>query len=165
MSVNDYQPHVLVLPEDDANRQVVNGFLLDPSLNQRAIQALPIAGGWPKVHADLSASQVALLRRYPKRHLVLLIDFDGEVAERTQRFKEAIPEDVQDRVYLLGTLDEPEPLRKACGVSLEKVGEQLAQACALDEVGLWGHEMLQHNQPEVQRLIQNVKPFLFRQLA
>ena len=29
MSVNKYQPHVLVLPEDDANRQLANGFLLD----------------------------------------------------------------------------------------------------------------------------------------
>lgn len=29
MSVNRYQPHVLVLPEDDANRQLANGFVLD----------------------------------------------------------------------------------------------------------------------------------------
>jgi hypothetical protein len=29
MSVNKYHPHVLVLPEDDANRQLANGFLLD----------------------------------------------------------------------------------------------------------------------------------------
>lgn len=28
MSVNKYKPHVLVLPEDDANRQLANGFLL-----------------------------------------------------------------------------------------------------------------------------------------
>jgi hypothetical protein len=50
VSVNVFKPHVLVLPEDDANRQIVNGFLLDPSLNLRAIQALPIAkvcGGMP----------------------------------------------------------------------------------------------------------------------
>ena len=33
MSVNVYKPHVLVLPEDDADRQIANGFLLDPSLN------------------------------------------------------------------------------------------------------------------------------------
>lgn len=162
MSVNVFQPHLMVLPEDDANRQIVNGFLLDPSLNQRAIQPLPIAGGWGKVREDLSASQAAQLRKYPKRHLVLLIDFDGQVAERTESFQEAIPEDVRDRVYVLGTRDEPEPLRKDCGVSLEKIGEQLAHACAHGEAGLWDHSMLQHNRAEVARLIQNVKPFLFR---
>ncbi|KAM3090094.1 hypothetical protein ACKFKG_30775 [Phormidesmis sp. 146-35] len=32
MSIDKYQPHLLVLPEDDANRQVAIGFLLDPSL-------------------------------------------------------------------------------------------------------------------------------------
>lgn len=101
MSVNVFQPHLVVLPEDDANRQIINGFLLDPSLNQRAIQPLPIAGGWGKVRDDLSASQADQLRKYPKRHLVLLIDFDGQVAERTQSFQEAIPDDVRDRVYVL----------------------------------------------------------------
>lgn len=162
MSVNRELPHVMVLPEDDANRQLVNGFLLDPSLNQRAIQALPIAGGWAKVRDDLSAVQVAQLRKYPKRHLVLLIDFDGHFAERMHNFQEFIPDDVRDRVYLLGTRDEPEPLRRACGVSLEKIGEQLANACANDEQGLWGHAMLAHNQAEVGRLIANVKKFLFK---
>ncbi len=26
MSVNKYKPHVLILPEDDADRQIANGF-------------------------------------------------------------------------------------------------------------------------------------------
>ncbi|MDD2610960.1 MULTISPECIES: hypothetical protein [Giesbergeria] len=162
MSVNAYQLHVLVLPEDDANRQIVNGFLLDPSLNERAIQVLPIAGGWAKVRDDFVTVHVPQLRKYPKRHLVLLIDFDGQVDDRMQIFQKACPADVRERVYLLGTQDEPEPLRKACGVSLEKIGEQLGQACAAGAVGLWGHTMLVHNQAELQRLIENVKPFLFR---
>lgn len=162
MNVNRHMPHVIVLAEDDANRQIVNGFLLDPSLNQRAIQPLPVAGGWAKVREEVSATQVAQLRKYPDRHLVLLIDFDGDVVERTRSFQKVIPEDVRDRVYLLGTQVEPEPLRKACGFPLEKIGEQLANACANEEMGLWGHAMLIHNQAEVGRLIKNVKPFLFR---
>lgn len=162
MSVNVYQPHVLVLPEDDANRQIVNGFLLVPALNHRAIQALPIAGGWAKVRDDFVASHVPPLRKYQNRHLVLLIDFDGLVDDRLQQFQQACPGDVRERVYLLGTRDEPEPLRKACGISLEKIGEQLGQACAADEPGLWTHEMLTHNQAEINRLIENVRPFLLR---
>ena len=162
MKVNKERPHVLVLPEDDANRQIVNGFLLDPSLNERAIQVLPIAGGWVKVRENMCTTQATQLRNFPNRHLVLLIDFDGHVIERTQMFEEAIPADVRDRVYLLGTQVEPERLRKACRVSWEKIGEQLANACANGEQGLWGHAMLVHNQAEVGRLIANVKPFLFK---
>lgn len=48
MSVNNYKPHLLVLPEDEANRQLANGFLQDFSLNLRCIQVLPIAGGWAR---------------------------------------------------------------------------------------------------------------------
>jgi hypothetical protein len=29
MSVNKYQPHVLLLPEDDANTELANGFVLE----------------------------------------------------------------------------------------------------------------------------------------
>lgn len=162
MSVNVYKPHVIVLPEDDANREIVNGFLLDPSLQERAIQVLPVAGGWVKVRSEFEDSHTQKLRKYPERHLVLLIDFDGQEINRRQSFLQVVPSDVRERVYLLGTRDEPEPLRQECGTSLENVGEQLAKSCARGEVGLWGHIMLQHNQAEVDRLIQNVKPFLFK---
>jgi hypothetical protein len=48
MSVNKYEDHVLVLPEDDANRQIANGFILNSNVKERAIQVLPIADGWDK---------------------------------------------------------------------------------------------------------------------
>lgn len=163
MSVNKFQPHVMVLPEDDANRQMVNGFLLAPSLNARAIQVLLVADGWVNVFERFKTSHIGPLRKYPDRHLVLLIDFDGQVEDRMTRFQQTCPDDVRDRVYLLGVRDEPEPLRKDCGVSLEKIGERLGQACADGEEGLWAHTMLAHNQAELNRLIANVKPFLFNQ--
>ncbi|WP_306603351.1 hypothetical protein [Azonexus sp.] len=92
MSVNLYKPHVLVLPEDDANRQLANGFLQDPALNLRAIQVLPIAGGWSKVRDDFVSTHLSQLRNYALRHLVLLIDFDGQVATRLKHFNDAFPE-------------------------------------------------------------------------
>jgi hypothetical protein len=49
MGINRYKPHLLVLPEDDSNRQIANGFILNPSLNERLIQVLPPTGGWTKV--------------------------------------------------------------------------------------------------------------------
>lgn len=49
MRNNKHKPHILVLPEDDANRQIAIGFTQDPYLNGWAIQVLKPAGGWKKV--------------------------------------------------------------------------------------------------------------------
>jgi hypothetical protein len=50
MSVNRDKPHVYVLPEDDANRQLANGFFAEVDWNrQRQMQVLPPAGGWIEV--------------------------------------------------------------------------------------------------------------------
>lgn len=45
-------PHVLVLPEDDANRQLANGFLLDGFLSGRQMLVLEVAGGWTEDKED-----------------------------------------------------------------------------------------------------------------
>ena len=79
MSVNRYRPHVLVLPEDDANRQLANGFLLDRALSTRSIQVLEEVGGWNEVLDHFLSDHVAAMDRYPQRSMVLLIDFDRDV--------------------------------------------------------------------------------------
>jgi hypothetical protein len=43
--MNKYRPHVIVIPEDDANRQIANGFLLHPAIATRAVGVMPPAGG------------------------------------------------------------------------------------------------------------------------
>lgn len=161
MSVNNHKPHVIVLPEDDANRQIANGFLLDPSIKLRNIQVLNPAGGWGKVLDRFLDDHVAELRKWPQRHLVLLIDFDGVVDSRTEQFASQFPEDVRDRVFLLGTQGEPEPLRKQYGDSLESIGKALATECYRDETKLWNHPLLAHNAAERMRLNAKVKPILF----
>lgn len=161
MSVNNEKPHVLVLPEDDANRQMANGFLLDPSIKPRNIQVLPPARGWGKVLDSFVKEHVAKLRTYPGRHLVLLIDFDEHMEERQQRFRESIPEDLQDRVFLLGTQSEPEPLRKKCGDKLENIGKKLATECFHNKTELWRHPLLAHNAKERTRLNEKVRSILF----
>jgi hypothetical protein len=58
--INRYQPHILVLPEDDANSQLANGFLLE--LDQSAltkIQVLPEASGWRVVLNSFESDHVA----------------------------------------------------------------------------------------------------------
>ena len=67
MSVNKYQPHVLVLPEDDANRQLANGFHLQVAwTRQRQMQVLPVAGGWNEVLNLFKSEHVLEMDRCPK---------------------------------------------------------------------------------------------------
>jgi len=109
MSVNRYQPHILVLPEDDANRQLANGFLLDiPNIGQ--IQILAEAGGWTQVRDRFVSDHIDGMRKYDGRFMVLLIDFDDHV-NRLKTVKARIPNDLVDKVFILGTLSEPEALR------------------------------------------------------
>ncbi len=65
MSVNKYYPHLLVLPEDDANRQLANGFLLDPSLMARRIQVIEEVGGWMQVLEHFISDHVNGMDRHP----------------------------------------------------------------------------------------------------
>jgi hypothetical protein len=91
MSVNKYQPHILVLPEDDANRQLANGFVLD--LDQallNRIRVLEEAGGWTGVLERFISDHVADMERFTERFMVLLIDFDGSEG-RLQDAKARIP--------------------------------------------------------------------------
>ena len=113
MSVNKDQPHVLVLPEDDANRQLANEFHLQVDWNRlRQMQVLRVAGGWNEVLNLFGAEHVVRMNRWPERFMVLLIDFDGN-ADRIRKAKAVIPDHLTDRVFVLGTWTEPEALRKA----------------------------------------------------
>ena len=161
MGVNRYKPHVWVVPEDDACRQLANGFVLHPSLDAIPIDIKPAAGGWPKVLTKLSREYIIGLRDYALRHLVLLIDFDNNVEERTKHFREQFPKDLYGRIYLLGSRSAPEPLRRDFGQSFEKIGQLLADDCANKTNASWGNELLRHNIPELDRLTTSVRNILF----
>lgn len=169
MSVNRFAPHLQVLPEDDANRQFMNGVQLNPRIKPRQLQVLQPLGGWVIVLDQLSDCAVVRdLENNTQRHLLLLIDFDQHYADRWQLYqdkKAALPAGVADRVYLLGCLDEPETFKSACPPrrALEQLGRELADDCDPPPVGnLWQHAHLQHNAGEVARLVAQVRPFLFR---
>lgn len=159
MSVNRYQPHVLVLPEDDANRQLANGFILDQSLSTRKIQVLEPAGGWNEVLDRFKSDHVNAMDRYDKRFTVLLIDFDGQ-AGRLNNAQAIIPDRLKDRVFILGTWSEPEALRQDLG-SYEAIGLAMAKDCREETDTIWGHKLLLHNASELNRLRECVRPILF----
>jgi hypothetical protein len=160
MSINKHIPHILVLPEDDANRQIANGFILDLNLNSRAIQILPEARGWKDVLEKFTNEYASTMRQYPYRMIALLIDFD-EDEDRLIYVKNHIPNDLKNRVFVLGVFSEPERLRKDIKKSFENIGEALAKDCADNTNELWGHNLLKHNKSELDRIISSVKPFLF----
>lgn len=165
---NKFKKHLWVLPEDDANRQLVNGMAQNVDLDPRCIDVLPPAGGWLNVLAVLTdPSMIHKLQSNSERHLLLLIDFDQDHQKRWQIYQDKIallPLGVADRVYLLGCLDEPETFKATCPPrrSLEKLGLELSGDCApAPATNLWQHRHLQHNVSELARLVVNVKPFLF----
>jgi hypothetical protein len=159
--VNRYQPHVHVLPEDDANRQIANGFILDldPSVFAR-IQVLPEVGGWLELLNCFESDHVSGMDRYAGRHIVLVIDFDGTPG-RLNTAKNRIPERLIDRVFILGALSEPEALRSAGLGSFETIGRKMAKDCREKTDVTWRHALLWHNAGEIDRLRQNVRQILF----
>ncbi len=160
MSVNKHQPHLLVLPEDDANRQIAIGFINHLNVNNSAIQIVPIAEGWKKAVEQLTDVYAPGMRQFPQRRIVLLIDFDKD-ENRLSYVKSQIPVDLKERVFVLGAQSNPENLRKATKKSFEKIGKALAKDCSDNTNELWEHELLTHNKPELERMVSSVKSFLF----
>jgi hypothetical protein len=156
---NKYLPHLHILPEDDANREFANGFLLDDRVRERNIQVLKPAGGWVK--AVDSIRSCGLLQN-PERRLLVLIDFDDNVETRLPEVLAGIPQDVVDRVYILGTATNPERLKVSMGMSLEKIGLEVARQCADRKDDLWKHALLQHNAAELARLTKDVRGIVIR---
>ncbi len=156
MSANRLKPHVLILPEDDANRQLANGF--ERGLRTRQFQVLPPAGGWPKIGPKFELAHIPEMRANPNRQMVLLVDFDKSKVRFDQIWK-SVPDDLLNRVFILGVWTNPEKLKHSR--SLESIGKELAIACKDDVPGDWNDELLRHNLPELERMRQSIGPILF----
>jgi hypothetical protein len=147
----------LVLPEDDANRQLANGFLKELDLpRQRKMQIDPPVGGWLAVLEHFASDHIPELNRYAERVVILLIDFDRD-EKRLEDARNRIPEGLRDRVFVLGVLSEPEDLRRP----FEEVGAAAARDCRDETDITWSHELLRDNASELARLREIVRPILF----
>jgi len=151
-----------VLPEDDANRQLANGFILDPFISNQ-VRILNVAGGWRSVLDSFTRNHSHAMETYPDRFMVLLIDFDGKEKRRNE-VKAEVPLNLRERVFVLGVLSEPEDLKKALG-SYESIGLALAKDCREGTDTTWRHELLRNNYEELARLRKYVSPILFKSLA
>lgn len=161
MAVNHYKPHVVVLVEDRANADIANGFLLEIGHRQRNVEVSRPCGGWLEVLKELER-QFEKLDRFPARRIVLVLDFDDQVENRTSLIRKKVPEQYRSRIFLLGCRFEPERLRTALGLSLERIGSTLSRECSDDELpeALWLHDHLSHNDGERRRLRAEVADFL-----
>ena len=160
-AANDELPHILVLPEDDANRDFARGFQLGLALDVSSrITIARNAKGWAKVRDKFRDNFVHEMRRWPKRRMILLFDFDEE-SSRREHVASAIPDDLRDRVFLIGVWSRPERLKIPGCRSREAIGRRLAEACLSDDRTFWQHELLQHNLQEVDRMARHLRPILF----
>ena len=155
---NKYVPHLHILPEDKANRDMALGFSEHPLVDGRRIKVLPVADGWRVAAEQLRGALGAGLREFPERRLLLLIDFDGD-SERRTKVVEGVPSEIVSRVYILGVSSEPERL-KANRWSFGEIGETIAQGCVDDAYGFWSGPLVIHNRSELERLRESVRPFV-----
>ena len=149
-----------VLPEDRANSELANGFVLGTSPTYCAIQILNEAGGWMVLIDLFESDYVPRMRGNPNRLMVLLLDFDNDI-NRLEYVQSRVPLDLADRVFVIGVLTEPEDLRKHFGPHYEAIGYGLAEDCRSATSLVWGHVLLQHNSAELARLNHQVRPILF----
>jgi hypothetical protein len=146
---NKYLPHLHILPEDDANRQVVNALLLGLGADTSRVKVFGPARGWSHVLEAFERDHEPGMRQYPERFVALVIDFDGD-PERLQLAKLKIPPDLANRVFIFGSFDEPECLKPLFG-SFDQIGERLGIECRHGLANVWNHPQLAINLPEVRR--------------
>lgn len=161
MSVNRFLPHVLIVPEDRADEQIANGFTMHDQVTLRQVQVMPPANGWPGVLDKFTTQYITYLRNNQKGYLILLIDFDNNYEKQRNRFQKAIPDDLNERVFVVGAKETPEALRQSLGNSYERIGAELAENCYKGVDGIWTHDHLKHNEPDRIKLLQSVKSILF----
>ncbi|MFP5270523.1 hypothetical protein [Coleofasciculus sp.] len=135
-------------------------FNLQTLITVLAIQVLPPAGGWQRTVEQFTNDYAPTMRKLSQRMMVLLIDFDNR-ENRLSYVESQIPDDLKEKVFILGVQSEPENLKRDINKSFEEIGDVLAQDCSDKTNELWEHELLKHNKTELERMIVSVKPFLF----
>ena len=160
MGVNKDLPHVFVLPEDKANGDVATGFQMEVPFNRyRQMQVLKPAGGWLAVLSVFNSDHVTAMENNQHRYMVLMIDFDRD-KKRAEKLAAKIPDHLKDRVFILGSLIDPEALKSQLG-TYETIGRALASDCRNQTTHSWDHKLLIHNKKELERLRPLVRGILF----
>jgi len=166
LSVNKFQPHLLILPEDQAVKDVAIGAV--ESIRVKAAANLSIEkllDGWRKLE-DRLPEYDHYLGKHPEARLLAIIDLDGD-RNRPDEVRTWINVSFADRIFLLSSFHEPEALQRALHQdlkltgSLEMIGGTLVDDCPDDQSEAWAHSHLEHNKPELERFMASCRPILF----
>src|SRR5262249_1591469 len=123
MSKSRYKRQVWVLPEDDANRQIAQGFTLEASVKERSIHILPVPGGWAAIRDSFRHEYNNELLKYSLCTMVLLVDFDEQGTRRLEEVLSGVDAALKNRVFVLGARDEPEKLKTVLRMTYEQIGK------------------------------------------
>ena len=159
MSANKFIEHVYILPEDEQDEELANGFVTHHTCTGR-VDILKPAGGWHKALDALKDVHAKEMRIRTKRYMVLLIDFDNDPSRREDAEK-LVPDDLRDRVFLIGSLKEPRDLSNQLNLSRRRIGAKLAQECAENSEETWNHDLLKHNANELARMRKSIRKIVF----
>jgi hypothetical protein len=124
--MNKYKDHLYIIPEDDRDRQIADGFVLHHAVDVRWVQVMALAGGWSNVLKTFQVEYIQILLNYPNAHVVMHFDFDGHIEERRNEFEQAIPDEFKDRVFVIGAKDNHETLKKGLNTGFEEIGTSFA---------------------------------------
>lgn len=159
--MNREKDHIVILPEDRANEEIINGFIQNLNIvNDRAVKVERPIGGWVKTLDKFNDDHAPKMRKYLNRLVVLVIDFDRD-EHRLEHMTAKIPDDLKDRVFVVGTFSNPEDLRTVVKQSFEDIGDSLADDCFNETDKLWSHDLLKHNKDELSRMTIPVKSLIF----
>ncbi|MFN0134603.1 MAG: hypothetical protein ACKVS9_00625 [Phycisphaerae bacterium] len=159
--MNKYEPHVIVLPEDDATRQLATGFVDYPAVHAHRIRVVSPAGGWVKAVDLMCSSYMPHMRSYNSAHLVLVIDFDKDSDRYRTAIEPRVPAELRNRVFVFGPLTNVEVLKREARRKTEELGRDLASECERGESQQWSMPELQHNLPERDRALQCIRSIIF----
>jgi hypothetical protein len=154
MAINRYQAHLVVISEDEPYKNLINGVKNLPQVKQEQIHSKPVSGGWVKVFQALEDNHNLLVNN-KNMYLLLLMDFDDDLASRMQLFQEKIAQaSYAERVFLLGVDNkEFEDLKRTLGLSnAEAIGRALVKDCPGQLSPHWQNQHLSCNLQEIQRL-------------
>lgn len=169
--MNSHLPHLVIIMEDKPYRGFVNGFLLHSGICPDQIFAESAGKGWKNTLEIFKRSHAAKMNKFPDRNILFLIDFDGKGESRRTEFKSGLPDDIRDRVFLIGCADDSEALKRELGGGLcEDIGLRLAENClngkdacrsGSSAANPWLGPQLAHNAAEIERLKDRVSQFIF----
>jgi hypothetical protein len=164
VSYNKFNDHIVVLPEDDAIRQIAVEFQRSVGIRDRFVTVEMPLGGWEKVRDRFATEWKRRLNASPKLRIVMLVDFDRDM-DRRLGFEEVIGESLRNRAFVIGWPDNAEALRVSLNKSLGLIGKDAAESCVSNNPDFWQHERLRNNVDTVKQIRSEVQAFLFESVA